>query len=582
MVDDKGGMSEVSLVLFNLNFQRCCPYIRSPNFLNTGGRGKILSLVVMGTMKDSQEDFVVDTSLSILFEPANSRTSCKANDAKSSNASNKADNNEDVEKLVQLLNNYANWELRTLLVGILKDNKISALQERLLGNIPGETNREEQSSGSDNSPVASGLADPCNVSSEPDSLAQRSQRSHDHRASGSGSRHGSRPGRLTRSLSSERKLDAARRPNRESALSARQASILAKRRELDRQKQESSGADRDESPKEREVEHTKPARRNRSLSPARNLRRSLDQAKSLGKDNKSGSADNLLGLASHSFHVPGSRRGLHNMRGTRNATFGLPIASAHTSGSAERIGTSRGLSPTPMARNAPRRHSKEQIEVRSSPTAGRRRLLATAKALNHNRDSNTPPPAHHHRESQHNRDSNTPPPVHHHRESHTHTPPPMSHHRESKSSNANVNRHRESNTPPEFSPPSVSRGGMDNNNGNFDDSAFLQFTVNPISNQENLTFFATSSRALNNANGIVEELRSSTHDPINVVVGQPTEPSNSDVNPNTSCSEKVSKRGFDMLLRRKWSQLEKLKDRHSACDHGSLLGHDDSDEESFS
>ncbi len=490
----------------------------------------------MTTLGDSCEEFVVDTSLTTLFQ-----TEKVVNKGQSSNCNN-GEGEEDVEKLITLLNNYANWELRSLLVGIAKDNKLDALGVRLLGNSQGAGSKEEDSTSSDEaaSSQANSAAQaksmagrkPSNVTddSECHLFATRDNRSNDTRRSGSIGRRSARAGRLTRSLSSDRKLETVRRTTRDAAATSRQASILAKRRELDRLKHDSTEMNTSDTQKEAHSVGSsvqkKATQRNRSLSPAHTLRRTPVETRSFGRERKPGSADNLVGLSSCSFHAPESRR--HGTRSNKNAAFNLGLGtSLHGTSSTERAVSSRPRLPhSPTGRNHNRRNNKVQPDGHSSPGSGRRRVFSSTKGMNAGREVSTPPPYD------------------------TYSP----------ENDRNLQATHSSET-------------------GYDDATFLQF--NPGSEKEKLTFFATSSRALTNATERVEELKSSTHDLINIVVGQPSEKAEISAKEYSGKETTKERKGFDFLLRKKRASHEKAKDKINSSDYANEQSSCGSDEESF-
>lgn len=324
---------------------------------------------------------------------------------------------QNVEKLIALLNGYANWEIRGLLISILKGGKSEALKERLIGKEQdtliteeASTTSEEDGGASLSSKTSSNKATDASKggsAGETSTPARRRSRSIDglariddgndgldkkeslrsnaldisrRSASGRASSRGKKP--RPRSLSSERILGSgsehSSRRSRDAG-SSRQASILAKRKELDKMKVASTGTAR-------------VARRN-SLSPSRTSHQSrtetkppikhhsprhsprMARPKSGSADNllgprmaraKSGSAENLLGLGSSSYHA-------RRPRGNKNATFNnhvLGVSLHGTNSDKVPCSSSLGIRPhrqhsdsekrPPLARNSSGSHSFDE------------------------------------------------------------------------------------------------------------------------------------------------------------------------------------------------------------------------------
>lgn len=239
-----------------------------------------------------------------------------------------------VDQLVGLLNCYANWELRGLLVAVLKDGKVDSLMTRLGTEDSVGTSTTDEISSSSNENVTSRDAQKKsleeNSALQPgltsDRRARRSSSREDLRAlsklgrstSVSRSNNGATGRRrISRSVSADKQISdmASGIKKRDMDTSSRQSAILARRRELDNDSSAERPRDRGKTPPKSNSQ----TKERRSLTPTRSLpaaptsfRRPMRQ--------RSGSAENMLGLLPNSSH--GGRRSSGGSRLARNHTVG--------------------------------------------------------------------------------------------------------------------------------------------------------------------------------------------------------------------------------------------------------------------
>jgi hypothetical protein len=280
----------------------------------------------MALLKD--DDNVHDQSLQSLMKIA--KENKKEKEAKMVTPLSNLEADEQVDKLVGLLNTYTYWEIRGLLVSILQNQKGETLKQRLAGGSRDDTGKTDKGSHTPDGVEDQSMPD---EKAEEESSAQsgaaagtraRRHAREDHRLPSSVRRSGSvSRQRLVRSLSADKKLGAMVTAGaQKNSEGSRQAAILAKRREHDKAKAEAQTKNGGRSPRENgpispTPEHAESRPRNQSISPMRMIlpRRPL-------LTGRSGSADNLQGFSRSSTHSAKGRSAAVG-RGTRNASFKL-------------------------------------------------------------------------------------------------------------------------------------------------------------------------------------------------------------------------------------------------------------------
>jgi len=332
-----------------------------------------------------------DVSLATLFKLSKTRKMKNPEKETSKNADGKGIEDQ-VEKLITLLNYYSNWEIRGILVTILKADKAGILKDRLVGKgKEGEdstlsSNQDVEadtsphcSNPNTNTPESEGEAEqdiatstdvPSRITISGRTSANRRRQVQRSRSgenllttmkldrvggsdrldsrrrdinSGSVQRSSSggrgRPSGRPRSLSADRKLgvgsDISSRRSKDPA-SSRQAAILAKRRELDKLRQ-ASGTSAQENSKS----SNNPRGIETSVSPVR-PRMSNSEANAISRKGRlrSGSADDLLGLTASSFHA-GAKR--YPKRNSKNACVGHELGFSLHGTSTDRVASLLGL-----------------------------------------------------------------------------------------------------------------------------------------------------------------------------------------------------------------------------------------------
>jgi len=343
-----------------------------------------------------------DPSLEELFKKARERKKEREATFVQPLLDHDSDPNQNVEKLVRRLENFECWEIRSLLVSVLLDGRVDMLKKFLIGEGSEDTTKMHES------PTTSDRSAPSTEKEGTVSLGStQADRAclgtkEDHRTPSTYRRSGSiGRRRATRSLSADKQLVAmslSLQCQKDSEVEgSRQATILAKRRELDdaRNKAKEKGGDAPQQQGFRR-ELTSPradfTRKNRCAGDLVSSRRTIPARP------RHGSADNLVGLKTNSMHGEShSDRGKDSTHNIEMSVEGLCTeTSAVTRSQKIRVGT------PPVTSSRPRSSSAENLlglgahslhgERRSDRTKGSKQNLLMSMSLDGTSSDKSIPP----------------------------------------------------------------------------------------------------------------------------------------------------------------------------------------------